>query len=352
MKTLRMMLLVLIMAVLVVLPVMAGGAKEKAGAEKKYSFYLFEVGFWHPYFIAHIHGAQEAATKYPIDLVVVDGRNDPGFQANQVIQAIAKKPDMILINCVTEQGLVPALREAQKAGIPVFTTDRDVADFSLRLGHVGSSQVEIGNQAGQYAVDYLRKSGLPKPWKVVVLQGLVGNIGNTERVKGWYDKLNPLINSGEIEVVAEEAADFAREVAITKMQQILVKTRDFDLLLAGNDAEAVGAIIAMEATGLKPGQDVQIIGVDADPDGLQAIKDGKMLATVAHQAWLQGYWAVEMGWKYLQEGKKPPADKWPNSDLITNTFIVDKTNVAKTGPFGEPLRSSPTEPVSAPPLPY
>jgi ribose transport system substrate-binding protein len=121
-----------------------GGAKEKAEAEKKYSFYLFEVGFWHPYFIAHIHGAQEAATKYPIDLVVVDGRNDPGFQANQVIQAIAKKPDMILINCVTEQGLVPALKQAQKAGIPVFTTDRDVADFSLRefRSHPGAGRRE------------------------------------------------------------------------------------------------------------------------------------------------------------------------------------------------------------------
>ncbi len=344
--------LVLLIAVFAVGALTAAGQKEGAKAEKKYTFYFFSVGFWHPFLIANIHGAQEAAAKYPIDLVVLDGRNDPGFQANQVITAIAKKPDMFIIDCVTEQGLVPALKEAQKAGIPVFCTDRDVADFSLRLGHVGSSQVQIGNQAGQYAVDYLQKSGRPKPWKVVVLQGQVGNIGNTERVKGWYDKLNPLIKSGDIKIVAEEAADFAREVAITKMQQILVKTKDIDLILAGNDAEAIGASIALEAAGLKPGVDVQLVGVDSDPDGMQAIKDGKMLATVAHQAWLQGDWAVEMGWKYLQEGKKPPIDKWPNSDIITASFVVDKTNVDKFGPFGEPLRKQPTDPITAPPLPY
>jgi ABC-type sugar transport system substrate-binding protein len=212
--------------------------------------------------------------------------------------------------------------------------------------------VEIGNQAGRYAVDYLKKSGLPKPWKVVVLQGLMGNIGNTERTQGWYDMLNPLIKSGDIKIVAEEAADWSKEIAVTKMQQILVKVKDIDLILASNDAIAGGAIIALEAAGLQPGKDVAIIGVDGDPDGRQFIKDGKMLATVAHQAWLQGYWAVEMGYKYLTEGKKPPTGKFPKSDLITATFIVDKANVASTGPFGEPLRKSPDEMLKATPLPY
>ncbi len=327
---------------------------EAGAAEgKMYTFYLFEVSFGHTYFIGHIHGAQEAAANYPnVNLVVLDGRNDPGFQASQVIQSLAKRPDALLVNCVTESGLVPALGEVKKAGIPVVTTDRDVADFDLRIAHTGSSQVDIGRQAGRYAVDFLEKSGIPKPWKIVVLQGLAGNIGNTERTAGWFEILDPLIEKGDIEIVANEPADWAREVGLAKMQQILVKTKDFHLVLASNDQIAAGAIIAMEAVGLTAGKDIYLVGVDCDGDAIQLIKDGKMLATVAHQAWLQGYWAVEMAMAYLEEGKQPPEDKWPNRDVITQTFIVDKTNVDTTGPFGEPLRTAPDQPLEAEPLPY
>jgi hypothetical protein len=59
-----------------------------------------------------------------------------------------------------------------------------------------------------------------------------------------------------------------------------------------------------------------------------------------------------MAMAYLEEGKQPPEDKWPNRSVITQTFIVDKTNVDTTGPFGEPLRTDPDQPVEAEPLPY
>jgi ABC-type sugar transport system substrate-binding protein len=329
------------------------GEAEKTAEEGMYTFYLFEVTFGHTYFIGHIHGAQEAAANHPnVNLVVLDGRNDPGFQSNQVIQSLAKDPDALLVNCVTEHGLVSALKEAKNAEIPVVTTDRDVADFSLRIGHIGSKQIDIGRQAGTYAIDFLERSGFGMPWRVAILEGLAGNIGNTERTAGWFEKLDPYIENGDIKIVADVPADWAREVAVTKMQQVLVNTKDIDLVLASNDQEAAGAMVACEAAGLVPGEDIHFIGVDADAEGLQMIKDGKMLATVAHQAWLQGYWAVEMALRYLETGDMPPESEWPNRDVITQTFIVDKKNVEEVGPFGEPIRMDPEQKIKAPPLPY
>jgi ABC-type sugar transport system substrate-binding protein len=351
-KVLTIAALVVFSFFIVSVAVFAEGEKKTVG-EGMYTFYLFEVTFGHTYFIGHIHGAQEAAANHPnVNLVVLDGRNDPGFQSNQVIQSLAKDPDALLVNCVTEQGLVSALKEAKKAEIPVVTTDRDVADFSLRIGHIGSKQIDIGRQAGAYAIDFLKKSGFEKPWRVLILEGLAGNIGNTERTAGWFEKLNPYIESGDIKIVADVPADWAREVAVTKMQQVLVNTKDIDLVLASNDQEAAGAMVACESVGLTPGKDIYFIGVDADAEGLQMIKDGKMLATVAHQAWLQGYWAVEMALRYLETGEMPPESKWENRDVITQTFIVDKNNVAKVGPFGEPIRTDPNQKIEAPPLPY
>ncbi len=49
------------------------------------------MGFDNPYYLGHVHGAQDSASKYPnLDLVILDGRNDPATQATQMIQAIAK----------------------------------------------------------------------------------------------------------------------------------------------------------------------------------------------------------------------------------------------------------------------
>jgi ABC-type sugar transport system substrate-binding protein len=352
-KTRLIVVLCVMIAVLFSTSMAFAASKKRPPAEVKYTFYLFEVSFGHTYFIGHIHGAQEAAVQHPnVNLVVLDGRNDPGFQSTQVIQSLAKKPDALLVNCVTENGLVSALREAKRAGIPVVTTDRDVADFDLRIAHVGSKQVIIGRQAGAYAVDFLQKSGLPKPWKVVVLEGLAGNIANTERTAGWFEALQPLIDKGDIKIVADVPAGWAREEALTKMQEILVKTKDIDLVLASNDQEAAGAMIACKAAGLEPGEDIHFVGVDADAEGLQMIKDGTMLATVAHQAWLQGYWSVEMALAYIEQKKMPSEAKWPNRDVITETFMVDKKNVEKVGPFGEPIRTSPDEILKGPALPY
>ncbi len=322
--------------------ILALGIGSAFAVDKKYSVYLFEVGFDNPYFIGHIHGAQAAAEKYPnLDLVILDGRNDPATQATQVIQVIAKGVDGILLNPITSDALVPASKEAKAANIPVFCTDRDISDPAYRIAAVGSDQKLIGRVASEYALKFLEQSGLPKPWKVVVLEGLAGALANTERTAGWYEPLQPLIDKGEVTIVADVPADWAREPAVRKMNEILVKTKDIHLVLASNDEIAAGAIVSLEAAGLVPNKDVYLIGVDASPVGLQLIKDGKLLATVAHQAYLQGYWAVEMMMKYLEKKIEPPKDKWPNNYIITQNFMVDKNNVADVGPFGEPVKAGP-----------
>ena len=53
-----------------------------------------------------------------------------------------------------------------------------------------------------------------------------------------------------------------------------------DALYAHNDDMAIGAILAIEAYGLKPGQDIKIVSIDAIRDAFQAMIDGKINATV------------------------------------------------------------------------
>ena len=317
-------------------------------ATKVFTIYLFAVGMDNPYYIGHIHGAQAAAAKYPnLDLVILDGRGDSGTQASQVEEAISRHIDAILLDPNTSDALVPAARDAKRAGIPVFCTDRDISDPSLRIAAVGSDQRHIGQVAGAYALDFLSKSGRPTPWQIVILEGTPGALANTERTAGWYDALNQAIAAGKVNIVADVPASWAREPAVTAMATILAETKKIDLVLASNDEEVAGAIVSIQAAGLTPAKDIYLIGVDASPDGLAMVKAGTEQATVAHEAYLQGYWGVDMAMKYLVNGTTPPPGKWTNNYIITGNFMVVSANVDSTGPFGEPVGN-----VAQPPLPY
>jgi len=57
---------------------------------------------------------------------------------------------------------------------------------------------------------------------------------------------------------------------------MLKSNPDIDLVYAHNDDMGLGAIEAIEAAGLKPGEDIKIVTVDAVHDGMQALADGKI----------------------------------------------------------------------------
>lgn len=318
--------------------------------EGKLSVYLFEPGLWHPFFWAHIHGAQDAAVKYDnLDLVVLDGRNDPVFQATQVIQSIAKGLDGIILNAVTSDALIPAAKAATEAGIPVFTSDRDIGDPQYRIGSVKGNQYIMGTVAAENAIAFLEEKGVTKPWRVVLLEGLAGHEPSQEQAQGWKDVLDPYVQKGDAEIVEDVATEWAKEIALTKMQQILVKTHDIDLIICGNDQVAAGAILAMEAANLTAGEDIYLTGQDLDTDGIQMIKDGKLLGSSVHNARLLGYWSVEMMMAYLLEGKTPP-EEFENGTIALESVFVDKSNVDDFQPFGDLVATEPGQPAA--PLPY
>src|SRR5699024_5323009 len=95
---------------------------------------------------------------------------------------------------------------------------------------------------------------------------------------------------------------------------------------------------------IKPGKDIYVVGVDAQPGSLHAIKKGTQLATVSHSPFIEAYWAVEAMHNLLAYGTKPPKDKFKNGAVIIPVTIVSKENVNKISAWGTPE--------VIPPLPY
>ncbi|MCD6301305.1 MAG: substrate-binding domain-containing protein [Staphylothermus sp.] len=288
---------------------------------------LFISNLGNPYFVALREGAEAAVQELKdkgidIEMKVYDAKDDPNQQITQIETAIGEGISAIVVNPVHVEAIQPALRKAKEADIPVITTDRDVADKSLRLVFIGTNNVKGAEEAAKALIKALEESGKPTPWKVVILNGIPGTTAAEDRKKGFHNILDQYVSEGKVEIVAEEVANFRRDEGLSKMESILAAHPDVDAVIAANDEMALGAIQAIEGAGLKPGEDVIVVGYDAIPDAVQAIKEGKMHATIAQSPFLQGYWGVYAAYYAVAKDWKPSTD-W----IETPVVVVTKENV-------------------------
>lgn len=105
----------------------------------------------------------------------MDAQNDPAKQVSDIEDLIQKKVDVILLNPTDADALVPAVEEANKAGIPLLTIDRSVNGGEVAL-HIASDNVKGGGMAAAYTVEQLGEKGI-----VVELEGITGASAARER---------------------------------------------------------------------------------------------------------------------------------------------------------------------------
>jgi simple sugar transport system substrate-binding protein/ribose transport system substrate-binding protein len=172
---------------------------------------------------------------------------------------------------VVESGWDSVLEEAKQAGIPVVLTDRSVdsEDDTLYESFIGSDFVLEGEMAGQWVSENLAT----EPIKVVELQGTTGAAPATDRKTGFE---TATADNPNVEIIASQTGNFTRTEGKQVMEGFLQAHDDIDLVFAHNDDMGLGAIEAIEAAGMVPGQDIKIVTVDAVKDGMQALADGKI----------------------------------------------------------------------------
>lgn len=234
-----------------------------------------------PFFVQIKEGAQAEAKKLGADLTVTDAQNDASQQANQLQNFTSEGVDSIIVNPVDSDAAGPSVRSANKADIPVVGVDRGV-NKAETAALVASDNVEGGKLGAKALAEKLGGKG-----KIVILQGLAGTSASRERGAGFTEGLKAY---PDIDVVAKQPADFDRTKGLDVMTNLLQAHPDVQGVFAENDEMALGAV---KALGSKAGKSVQVIGFDGTPDGLKAVKEGTMYASVAQQPKELGRIAVE-----------------------------------------------------------
>lgn len=244
-----------------------------------------------PFFVDLRDGAQAAADKAGYKLIVLDAQNDTAKQASQIEDLITKKVSVILVNPTDSNAVVPAIEQANKAGIPVVTVDRGAAGGKV-AAHVASDNVAGGKMAGDLILQLTGSKG-----KIAELEGIPGTSAARDRGKGFHQAVD---GKADLKVVAKQPADFDRAKGLKVMENILQANPDIVAVFAHNDEMALGALEAIKAAG-KEGK-IQVVGFDATADAVKAVKDKKMAATVAQKPKDIGRIGVEAAQKII-EGK-------------------------------------------------
>jgi len=216
-------------------------------------------------------GMQQAADSLGIDLHVVAGEWDLARQTSQVENFITQGMRAIVIAPVDSRGIVSAVEEANRAGIPVFTADIAAVGGDV-TSHIASDNTQGGRLVGEFLARRLGGRG-----KVAILdQPTVMSV--VDRVRGFREALAAF---PAIEIVAAPAVERGlREVAKQKTDNLLQSHRDLNAIFGSNDDCALGALASLRAAG-RPG--VFVVGFDATPEAQAAIREGSALLADAIQ---------------------------------------------------------------------
>lgn len=306
-----------------------------SAASKKDLVYFIFTGYSSPYFAPMAQAVKQAAGYYPnLSLKIVNANDSPSQEITDINEAVANNAKGIILNPVNG-AVTNAARQAMKQGVPVITIDRDVNSSSGRKLFIGDNDTQLGREQTQYAIQYLTQHKVPKPWNVVVLTGTPGSSTAINRAAGAMSVLKPYVANGSAKIVLNQTGQFATNTAQTVMSEFLSKDSHVQLVVAGNDAMALGAITALQNAGLKPGKNVWVVGADAQPQSLTDVKTGTQLDTVTHAPFVEAYWAVEAMDNLLQYHVNPPA-KYASRGLIIPMTLVTKSNVSKISGWGTP----------------
>ncbi|APH70116.1 galactofuranose ABC transporter, galactofuranose-binding protein YtfQ [Aquibium oceanicum] len=256
---------------------------------------------------------RQQAEERGIDLKFADAQQKQENQIKALRSFIAQGVDAILLAPVVATGWDSVLEEAKEAEIPVVLLDRMVdSSKDLYLTAVGSDLVHEGEVAGQWLVDTVGD----EQCNVVELQGTTGSSPAIDRKTGFE---NAIKGHDNIKITRSQTGDFTRTKGKEVMESFLKAEGgggDICALYAHNDDMAVGAIQAIKEAGLKPGEDILVVSIDAVPDIFKAMAAGEANATVELTPNMAGP-AFDALAAYMKDGTMPEKFIQTESKLYT-----------------------------------
>ena len=294
-----------------------GGPDERAlDQPKKVAVIVSTLN--NPWFVVLAETAADRATELGFETTIFDSQNNTALETDHFENAVSSGYDAILFNPTDADGSIANVRIAKQKGVPVFCMDREINATDAATSQILSDSYAGCVAIGKYFVEKLNKKG-----KYVEILGLVGDNNTWSRSKGFHSVVD---NYPELQMVAQQNADFDRNKAMEVMESILQVHPDIKGVFCGNDAMAMGAYQALVSSG--KADQVMVFGFDGASDVINSIRDKKILATGMQFPKLIARTAAEYAQSYF-DGKRDFAQKVP-----VTVEMVNQENVKDYQAYG------------------
>lgn len=245
-----------------------------------------------------------------IHITYLDSKQDANTQISQVENQILNGTQAIICLAVDAKQSEPIVKACKEAGVPLIAFNRT---FENCDSFVGADGAVAGALLAEYTGEKLGGKG-----NVAIVNGIMGQENQFIRRDAIVETLSETYP--DMQVVIEGAGDWKRDKALQLVETWLQSGTDIDAILCLNDDMAMGTQLAVEQAG-KSG-DIIVCGVNGDPDGINAVKDGKIAATVFQNPNRQAEEALEAALQYIH-GEKPENKIMIPFELVTAENIDD-----------------------------
>ena len=219
-----------------------------------------------------------AAANADVEAVVLDAGGDVARQIAQVEDLIQQGVDAIIIWPTNGEAVIPAVRKAHQAGIPVIVTNSNIAEagFEFVRSFSGPDNITQGSRSAEIMCERFTALGIQDEAKVVQISGQPGYTTAIERQKGFDDHLPEVCPN--VTVLETQPGDWNREKSQQVMEAFLVKYDDIDGVYSGDDNMGVGAMNAALAAGRAEG--ITFVGATNFAVGYEAMAKGEYWGSI------------------------------------------------------------------------
>jgi ribose transport system substrate-binding protein len=229
-------------------------------------------------------GAEAAAEAAGAELVIFNANNDPAAQNSAIETYITEGVDGIIVVAIDVNGIMPAVIQADEAGIPVVAVDAILPDGPQKA-QIGVDNADAGAQIGQYFVDYVAASGgAAKVGIVGALNSFIQNV----RQEGFEGALEVVDG---IEVAGVVDGQNVQDIALGAAENLMTANPDMTAIYATGEPALLGAVAAVESQGRQA--DVGVFGWDLTASAVAGIDAGYVKAVVQQDPAGMGAAAVD-----------------------------------------------------------
>lgn len=253
-------------------------------------------------------GVSRVAAKYgaTVQHSYPDIPDDIEQQKALLRKALADKPDAILLAPAHPTALNEEIQQVVDQGIPLIHFVSNTVGVAPQT-FVTANNYSVAKSIAHYLMDAIGGVG-----KLVIIEGNPNSPTSPPRTEGFLDAVS---ERKDVQVVAQKNGAYQKDIAYQAMKEILSDYPDIEGVLCANDYMAMGVMDAMDEAQC----DATLIGINAMPDAIKAIRAGRLKATAAYDAMGMACIAAEAAFQWLAGNNVP-------SEIELPVDIIDATN--------------------------